>query len=401
MAFILQGKTILLGVAGSVAAHHAATLASHLAQAGAQVDVVMTHEATQFIGALTFETITHRPVVTDTLSLLPDSSIAHIAMAKRADVFVIAPATAPILAKLAHGFADDPISAAALATRAPLVIAPAIEPALWENATTRENVRQLCARGATLVEPGSGRNWLVDVDTIIDATRAVLGRQGDLAQRKIVITAGGTQEAIDPVRVIANLSSGRMGFALAEAARDRGAQVTLIAGVTHLRVPRGGIELLSAPTWAKMWDVVLREIQHADALIMSAAVTDFRPVKSAKQKIKPSADETFVLELVRNQDILGEVARASSRLVPSDPHPAVVVGFAAETEDVQKNARKKLESKNLDLIVAHPVAETALSETARSWWIPRHTSRAVELPVMAKEEFAGKILDFIAEQLRR
>jgi phosphopantothenoylcysteine decarboxylase/phosphopantothenate--cysteine ligase len=399
MVRILQNKNVVLGVTGSIAAYKAATIASQLTQAGAQVDVVMTREATQFIGALTFEALTHRHVVTDVMTMLPDSTIGHVAMAKRADVFVIAPATAHILAKLAHGLADDAVSATALDTRAPLILAPAMETGMWENAATQENVAKLAARGAVIVEPGighlasgaSGRGRLADGDDIVDAIRAALGRGGDLANRKIVVTAGGTQEPIDPVRVIANHSSGKMGFAIAQAARDRGARVTLIAGITALRVP-GSIEYVSVQTAAQMRDAVLRAIPNADALVMAAAVADFRPARIAEQKIKKDKTETLTLELTRNPDILQQVAALASR-------PALVIGFAAETQELLANARAKLKAKNLDLIVANPVPSSFASDIDQATLIERGGA-VTELPAMRKEELAERILDFVAARLR-
>ncbi len=404
MIRVLQTKTILLGVTGSIAAYKAATLASQLTQAGARVDVVMTREATQFIGALTFEALTHRYVATDVMALLPDSQIAHVAMAHRADLFLIAPATAHLLAKLAHGLADDAVSATALDTRAPLVIAPAMETGMWEHPATQANVATLVARGAVIVEPGigplasgaSGRGRLADLDDIVDTVRAVLGRAGDLAQRKIVVTAGGTQEPLDPVRVLANRSSGKMGFALAAGARDRGARVTLIAGATSLRVPRG-VEFVAAPTAREMRDAVLGAIGDADALVMAAAVADFRPARAAEEKIKKGSAETLTLELVRNPDILQEVA---SRLPPADRRPLLVIGFAAETQDLLANARAKLEVKNLDLIVANPVPQSFGADIEAATLLTRDGA-AMELSPLPKEELAEKVLDFVSAKLAR
>ncbi len=404
---ILQNKYILLGVTGSIAAFKAAGLASQLTQAGARVDVVMTREATRFVGAMTFESLTHRHVVTDVMELLPDSQIGHVAMAKRADVFVIAPATAHTIAKLAQGFADDAVSATALDTRAPLIIAPAMETGMWENVVTQDNVSKLKARGAMIVEPSSGhlasgasgKGRLAEVDDIVDTIRAVLGRTGDLANRKIVVTAGGTQEAIDPVRVIANHSSGKMGFAIAQAGRDRGARVALIGGVTHLRVPLG-VEFVSARSAREMRDAVMDEIVDADVLVMAAAVADFRPAQAAEQKIKKGNAETFTLELVRNPDILKEVAewkgkkgnKGNNALSPATRHSPLVIGFAAETQDLLENARAKLESKNLDLIVANPVPQTFASDLDQATLIARGGALTA-LPPMKKEELAEKILD--------
>ncbi len=396
---VLHNKHIVLGVTGSIAAFKAVHLASQLTQLGAKVDVAMTREATQFVAPLTFESLTRRHVVADVMELLPDSQIGHVAMAKRADLFIIAPATAHTIAKLAHGLADDAVSATALDTRAPILIAPAMETGMWENAVTQENVEKLKTRGAVIVEPGvghlasgaSGKGRLAEVEEIIDVIRVTLGRGGDLANRKIVVTAGGTQEAIDPVRTIANHSSGKMGLALAERARDRGARVTLIAGVMSLRVPRG-IEVVPATSTIAMRDAVMNAVGDADALIMAAAVADFRPAKSAEQKIKKSKEEKIVLELVKNPDILQEVSFALMRRT-------VLVGFAAETQDLIANARVKLEAKNLDLIVANPVPQSFGSELDRATLITRG-GVVTELQPMLKEDLAEKVLDFVAERLK-
>jgi len=415
MIRILQGKTILLGVTGSIAAYKAAMLASQLTQAGANVDVVMTREATLFVGPLTFESLTHRHIVTDVMQLLPNSEIGHVAMAQRADLFVIAPATANTIAKIAHGLADDAVSATVLDSRAPLIIAPAMETRMWENMVTQDNVATLKARGAIIVEPGegrlasgaSGRGRLADLDDIIDTIRATLGRNGDLAKRKIVVTAGGTQEPIDPVRVIANHSSGKMGFAIAQAARDRGAQVTLIAGVTSLRFPRG-MSIVSAVTAQAMREAVMREIVDADALIMAAAVADFRPAQASEQKIKKGNEETLTLELVKNPDILKEVAEWKKKgnkvtegtgvsPLATRHSPLIVVGFAAETQDLLANARAKLESKNMDLIVANPVPSSFASDIDQATLIERDGATTELLP-MPKEELAEKILDFLVKR---
>ncbi|MBI3742584.1 MAG: bifunctional phosphopantothenoylcysteine decarboxylase/phosphopantothenate--cysteine ligase CoaBC, partial [Chloroflexi bacterium] len=334
MIRVLRNKNILLGVTGSIAAFKAAYLASQLAQNGANVDVVMTREAQQFTGKLTFEAITHRHVVTNQMELLPNAEIGHVALAKRADVFVIAPATANMLAKLAHGFADDAVSATALDTRAPLLIAPAMETGMWEHPATQINLKTLMARGAQLIEPNvghlasgaRGKGRMAEPEEIIDVLRATLGREGDLARKKIIVTAGGTMEAIDPVRVITNHSSGKMGFALAQAARDRGARVTLITGTTSLRVPRG-MECVSAPSAREMREAVIKEIADADALLMAAAVADFRPAQPAEQKIKKGKAETLTVELVRNPDILADVK--SEKQKAKSGKPFMVVGFAA------------------------------------------------------------------------
>lgn len=403
MTRILQDKTVLLGVTGSIAAFKAASLASQLTQAGAAVDVVMTREAAQFVTPLTFESLTHRHVVTDVMALLPDSQIGHVAMAHRADAFVIAPATAHTIAKITHGLADDAVSATALDTRAPLIIAPAMETGMWENAATQENISRLMARGAVIVEPVmghlasgmSGKGRMADVEDIIDNLRATLGHKGDLQGRRIVVTAGGTQEPIDPVRFIANHSSGKMGYALAEEARDRGARVMLISGPTMLRIPRG-MEFESTVRACDMRDAVLRALKDADALVMAAAVADFQPTQVAPEKIKRAKVPSLTLELVPAPDILREVAQ--SRQATSKPF--VVVGFAAETQELLENARAKLESKNLDLIVANPVPQSFGSDAEMATIIERG-GRANRLSSMSKQDLANKILDLVAERLTK
>jgi phosphopantothenoylcysteine decarboxylase / phosphopantothenate---cysteine ligase len=396
---VFQHKRILLGVTGSIAAYKAAQLASQLTQLGAEVDVVMTREATQFVAPLTFASLTHRHVVTDVLELLPDVQIGHVALAKRADLFIIAPITAHTIAKLAHGFADDAISATALDTRAPILIAPAMETGMWENVATQDNVKLLLARGVKVIEPGvghlasgaSGKGRMADLDEIIDVIRTTLGCSGKLANCRMLVTAGSTQEAIDPVRAIANHSSGKMGLALAEGARDRGARVTLIAGSTSLRMPRG-MEIIHVTSAIGMRDAVMNRIGDSDALIMAAAVADFRPAKSTEQKIKKGKEDKITLELVKNPDILQEVSFALMRRT-------VLVGFAAETQELIANARAKLEAKNLDLIVANPVPQSFASDMDQATLITRG-GVITELPPMLKEDLADKVLDFVEEKLK-
>lgn len=402
MIRVLKDKHIVLGVTGSIAAFKAAGLASQLTQAGANVDVVMTREAAQFITPLTLESLTHRPVVTDVMALLANSEIGHVALGRGADLLLVAPATAHTIAKLALGLADDAVSATALDTRAPLVIAPAMETGMWEHAATRENVQKLAARGAVVVEPdvghlasgASGLGRLAELDDIIDVVRATLGRDGDLAGRKIVVTAGGTQEPMDPVRVIANHSSGKMGFALAECARDRGARVTLIAGTTALRTPRG-MEFMTATQACEMQDAVLGSITDTDALIMAAAVADFRPARAEEQKIKKGDTDTLTLQLVKNPDILRQVKAWREQT----HHAMIVVGFAAETQDLVANAQAKLQAKQLDLIVANPVPQSFGSDKEQAILIERG-GPVREMPPLTKEELAEEILGFIAKRLQ-
>jgi phosphopantothenoylcysteine decarboxylase/phosphopantothenate--cysteine ligase len=341
---MLTDKTIVLGVTGSIAAYKAADLASKLVQAGVRVNVVMTEAATKFVTPLTFRSLTNRPVVTS-MWQSSERGIGHITIADDADIVVIAPATANAIAKLAAGIADDMLTATVLATRAPVIIAPAMHANMFSNQVTQDNLARLRARGFTIVGPtrghlasgDTGPGRLAETQQIMDAISKVLARSHDLDGKRIVVTAGGTQEPIDPVRFIGNRSSGKMGLALAEAARDRGAEVTMITAPSHLPEP-AGIEVISVITATEMKRAVTKAVKKADALIMAAAVADYQPKSPAKSKIKKDSP-SLTLELTRTPDILSEVKGDFLR-----------VGFAAESEDMVANARKKLAQKNLDLI---------------------------------------------------
>ncbi|MCJ7516331.1 MAG: bifunctional phosphopantothenoylcysteine decarboxylase/phosphopantothenate--cysteine ligase CoaBC, partial [Dehalococcoidia bacterium] len=347
----LKGKTVVLGVAGSIAAYKAVELASQLTQAGAQVEVIMTEAATEFIMPLTFRSITGRPVVTRMFELASEYSVEHVALAEAADVVVIAPATADIIARMAAGMADDMVSCTVLATKAPIILAPAMHAAMYQNRITQDNLAKLKARGFITVGPDYGRlasggvgiGRLVDVNEILGTIYQVLGRNSDLIGRGIVVTAGGTQEPVDPVRCLTNRSSGRMGYALAEAARDRGARVTLISAPTALPKPVG-IDVVNTGTAQEMYEAVKKAVVKADALIMAAAVADYRPKKVSKGKIKREQASGLTIELERTLDILGEVKGKFLR-----------VGFAAESENLVANAKAKLEKKRLDIVVANDI----------------------------------------------
>lgn len=392
---MIKGKTVVLGVTGSIAAYKAAELASQLTQAGARVEVVMTEAATKFITPLTFRNITGRPVVTQMFELTSEYSVEHVALAEVADVVVIAPATANTIAKIAAGIADDMLSCTVLATRAPVVIAPAMDVNMYENQVTQENIARLKARGFTFVGPGYGRlasgkmglGRLVDVSEIMAAISQVLGKGGDLYGKRLVVTAGGTQEPIDPVRCLTNRSSGRMGYAIAEAARDRGASVVLITAPTALPRPYG-MEVVEVTTAQEMYEAVRRAVGKADALIMAAAVADYRPRKVSQSKIKRDRAERLTLELERTPDILGEVKGSFLR-----------VGFAAESEDMIANAREKLNRKQLDLIVANDVSAIG-AETNRVVLIDS-AGISEELPMLPKREVAERVLDKVASLLNK
>ncbi|MGE5140825.1 MAG: bifunctional phosphopantothenoylcysteine decarboxylase/phosphopantothenate--cysteine ligase CoaBC [Rudaea sp.] len=400
---IFQDKNIVLGITGSIAAYKAVALASQLHQWGARVRVAMTPAATHFVGPLTFESLTGFPVATDVLSLGPDSSIEHVRLAKDADLLVIAPATANTIARLASGLADDVISAIALDTRAPILIAPAMETGMWENPATQENVNRLRDRGVLFVEPGtghlasgaSGPGRLADNERIFSAMRSIFGRYGDLVGRRVVVSSGGTSEAIDPVRFITNHSSGRMGFALAEEALLRGADVELITTVTS-GAPIGA-RITRVETTGELYQAVLDRTCDSDVLIMAAAPADFRPVRAAEKKIKKEQSEKFSVEMIRNPDVLEAVARRREQ----DPcaGPRVTVGFAAETDSLIDNARSKLERKRLDLIVANPVPQTFGSDQIQATLLDA-LGEVIELDPMPKGQLARIIFDRIEPRLR-
>ena len=393
---MIREKNIILGVTGSIAAYKAVELASKLAQEGARVNVVMTSSAQEFVTPMTFRTVTQQPVVTEMFDIASEFSAAHIALAERADVVVIAPATANVIAKLACGIADDMLCCTVLATKAPVILAPAMHSNMYENQVTQENVSKLKARGFTFVGPAYGRlaggarglGRFAEIEEILGTIHQVLGRGGNLAGRRIVVSAGGTREPIDPVRVIGNRSSGKMGYAIAEAARDRGADVVLVSAPTALNPPVG-MEVVQVETTIQMRDAIVNATAKADAVIMAAAPADFRPVATAESKIKRKA-ETITLELVENPDILGAVRSDLIR-----------VGFAAESENVVENATEKLKRKNLDLIAANDITATDSGfdvDTNKVVIIDR-AGNVEDLPLMSKYEVANRILDKVVALL--
>ncbi len=395
---MLANKTIVLGITGGIAAYKAADLASKLTQEGAKVEVIMTEAATKLISPLTLGALTQTKVVTDMFEPTSEYNLEHIALAEAADVVVIAPATANTIAKITAGIADNMLTSVVLATKAPIIIAPAMNVNMWQNSITQENIARLKARGFVIVDPAYGRlasgaighGRLAEIETIIGTIKQVLGRKGDLAGKRIVVTAGGTQEPIDPVRHIGNRSSGKMGYAVAEAARDRGATVTLISAPASLPEP-AGIEVINVQTASQMKEAVAKAVIKADALIMAAAVADYQPRAVSKAKIKKDAP-SLTLELVRTPDILTEVKGNF-----------IKVGFAAESEDVIANAKKKLEQKKLDLIVANDItaADSGFGADTNKVTIIDRDGRAEELPLLSKREVAEKILDRIAEFIKK
>ena len=393
---MFKGKNVVLGVTGSIAVYKAVDIASKLTQRGLCVDVVMTKAAMQFVTPLTFRSITHRPVVTDMFELSSEFSVEHVALAERADVVVISPATADAIAKLAAGIADEMLFSTVLATRAPVILAPAMDVGMWQNSITQENLAKLRSRGFTIVGPGYGRlasglvgmGRFIENEEILGTIYHVLGRKGDLAEKQIVVSAGGTQEPIDVVRYIGNRSSGKMGYAVAEAARDRGAVVTLVTGPTALPAPPG-VDVMLVQTAEQMRDAVIKAVAAADVLIMAAAVADYRPATVTEGKIKREAD-TLNLELVKTSDILGEVKG-----------DIIKVGFAAESGDLIARATEKLRKKQLDLIVVNDISAKDSgfdTDTNRVTFIDRE-GKAEQLPLMLKSEVAHKILDRVVALL--
>jgi phosphopantothenoylcysteine decarboxylase/phosphopantothenate--cysteine ligase len=393
----LEGRHIALGVTGSISAYKAADLASKLRQAGARVEVVMTPAAAQFVTPLTFQSLTGRPVVLDMFAA--EEAEAHVEVARRADALVIAPASADCMANLASGRTADMVTLTALATVAPVLVAPAMDSQMWAHPATQANVETLRARGVTFVGPAEGRlasgrmgaGRLAEPAAIVGALRALLGRsRGDLSGRHVVVSAGPTQEPIDPVRYVGNRSSGKMGFAIAEAARDRGARVTLVTGPVALETPPG-IERRDVSTVAQMLAVLQEVTATGDALVMSAAPADFRPENPASQKMKKTpGQESMRIDLAKNPDILASL-----------PAGGVRVGFAAETENLAENAVAKLASKRLAFIVANDVtaAGSGFGTETNQVTIFHDDGRVDALPLMSKYAVAHAILDAIAARL--
>jgi len=392
---MLHGRRIVLGVCGSIAAYKAADLASKLVQAGAAVDVILTSAAQQFVTPLTFRGLTAR-VFTDMYE--PNSSLAeeHVELARAADAVVIAPASATTIARIAHGIADDMLALTVLATVAPVLIAPAMDGQMWDNAATRANVDTLTRRGIIFVGPGegrlasgrSGRGRLVDTDMLMGALRFTLGRAGDLAGRRLLVSAGGTHEPLDPVRYVGNRSSGKMGFAIAEAARDRGAEVTLVAGPVSLATPYG-VHRVDVNTTAEMAAALRNSAASCHALIMAAAPADFRPARPADQKIKRTGD-AIAVDLVPNEDI---IAGLTGDLIK--------VGFAAETQDVLVNAHAKIAKKGLDLIAANDVtaADAGFATDTNRVSLISAAGEIEQLPLLSKYDVGNRILDRVARLL--
>jgi phosphopantothenoylcysteine decarboxylase/phosphopantothenate--cysteine ligase len=399
---MLVNKTIVLGITGGVAAYKAVDLASKLTQAGARVNVVMTKSAMEFVTPLTFRSITGNDVSTEMYGPNALPGITHITWADAADLVAIVPATANIIAELANGIADDMLTCIVLATKAPVLVAPAMHTNMFENPATQDNLARLKARGFTVIEPEYGRlasgamgkGRLAEVGKIMGAIQQVLGRTGDLAGRRIVVTAGGTREAIDPVRFIGNRSSGKMGYAVAEAARDRGAQVTLITAPAALPDPVG-VDTVHITSAAQMKEAVAKATAKTEALIMAAAVADYQPKSPATGKIKKAvAGPEFSLELTKTPDVLADVKGDFLR-----------IGFAAESGDrLIEHARKdELERKQLDLVVANDISapDSGFDVDTNKVIIIDKQGNLEDLPLMSKREVAERVLDRVVGMLSK
>ena len=391
---MLSGKHVVLGVTGGIAAYKACEVVSRLRKLHAEVDVIMTENATRLVQPLTFETLSNRPVCVDTFSRIESWDVKHISLAQKADIMVVAPATANIMAKLAHGIADDMLSTTLLATKAPILLAPAMNTGMWTAEATQQNLQTLLGRGVKTVGPGSG--FLACGDTgsgrmsepveIVEAIQAILCPKRDLEGMKVLITAGPTVERIDPVRYLTNDSSGKMGYAIAEAAQKRGAEVTLVSGPVHIPVP-AGVTVVPVTSTLSLYECMMAHCEKQDIIIQAAAPADYRVEHIADQKIKKQSGEPFTLTLVENPDIAKAVGQ---RKQPGQ----ILVGFAAETQNVLANAQSKLEKKNLDLIVANDVTAEGAGfgvDTNIVTLITR--SGSTPLPKMTKREVADRILD--------
>src|SRR5574341_87593 len=399
---LLKDKHILLGVTGSIAAYKAADLASKLTQAGALVDTILNQAATQFITPLTFQSVTGRQAYADLWG--DDEHVIHVGLVESAALLVIAPATADVMAKMAHGLANDLLTVTALAARCPVLIAPAMDGGMFAHPATQANLKTLVERGAIVVGPVegrmasglSGKGRMVEPPELLGHVRLALSRRGPFAGKKFVVTAGGTRESIDPVRFISNHSSGKQGFALAQAALDLGANVILITGPNTLPTPVGA-ERVDVRSAADMAEAVLKACHDAEALIMAAAGADFRPETEAGQKIKRGTVDGYDLRLTKTADILMAVAEQKERL----GKPTLTVGFGAETQNVIENAREKALKKKLSLIVANDVTapDSGFFVDTNRVTIVDAGGGASELPVLSKAEVAEAVCERIERLL--
>jgi phosphopantothenoylcysteine decarboxylase/phosphopantothenate--cysteine ligase len=398
---MLKGREIVLGVTGGIAAYKAAEFVRLLARKGANVHVVMSQNAQEFVTPLTFQTLSGNPVMTDLFTLIEDEKIGHIALADLAELIVILPATANIIGKIATGIADDFLSTMVMASKAPVFFVPSMNVHMWQNQALQKNIQVLLESGYQIIEPGEGElacHWygkgrLAELDEVVEKVEDLFS-QKDLKGERILITAGPTQEPIDPVRFITNRSSGKMGYALAKVARRRGAEVILVTGPTLLSLPRRDIEVVPVQTAAEMREAVLGHMEGCTVVIKAAAVSDYRPRMISQAKLK-KAEPHYSLELERTTDILGEIGERKG--------DRIVVGFAAETEDLIAHARKKLLEKNLDLIVVNDVTkpDSGFSSDTNQVKILFPSGEVKDHPVMSKEEVSQLILDDVANLLKQ
>jgi phosphopantothenoylcysteine decarboxylase/phosphopantothenate--cysteine ligase len=393
----MEGKRILLGVTGGIAAYKSADLVRRLMERGAEVQVVMTAGARQFVTPTTFQALSGKPVRTDLWDAAAEAAMGHIELARWADLILVAPASADFLARLTHGLADDLLTTLCLATTAPLVVAPAMNHMMWRNAATRANVELLSSRGVRLLGPGvgdqacgeTGPGRMLEPLDIASQVSLMLSRQsGPLQGRQIVVTAGPTRECIDPVRFVSNRSSGKMGFAMAQALQEAGATVVLVSGPVSLATPPG-VRRVDVESAEQMYEAVRRELPGTAIFVGTAAVADYRPICCADQKIKKKT-ETLALELTRTTDILAQVSRAANR--------PFVVGFAAETTAVEQHARAKLLAKDLDMIAANEVGHTKAFDCDENALLVLWKEGRIELPSSGKRELARALTALIVER---
>lgn len=408
---MLRDKQIVVGVTGGIAAYKAADLVSRLVKAGAGVHVIMTRSACEFVAPLTFQTLSRNPVVTDMFAQPGEWEVKHVSLADRADLLVVVPATANIIGKTAHGVADDMLSTTIMATSAPVLFAPAMNVHMYENPVVQNNIKLLAGLGYHFVEPAAGRlacgyegrGRLADIDIVfaritelINAPKDSGGGQGrpagsgfDFNGKTVLVTAGPTREAIDPVRFITNASTGKMGYAVARAAAERGARVVLVSGPTNLDPPPG-VELVRVNSALDMQAAVEKHFSHCDVVVKTAAVADYRPKKKAARKKKKGPEDT-TLELTRNPDILYALGQKKGS--------RILVGFAAETDNLEKYAREKIAKKNLDFIVANDVTtpDAGFGTDTNIVKIIYPDGRVDDLPCLSKSEVAHRILDRVVK----
>ena len=399
----LRGRFIVLGVTGSIAAYKSIELARRLTQAGATVQVVMSRSATEFVRPITFQALTYRPVEVDMFQIQDERAAGHVAMGREANVIVVAPATAHVISRLANGMADDLIATTVLATSAPVVIAPAMETHMWQNPATQENIARLRARGVRVVDPESGPlasgdvgpGRLASLEKIEAAVVDALSSSAALAGRRVIVTAGPTVEAIDPVRFVSNRSSGKMGYAIAQAARDAGAEVTLVTGPTALRAPNG-VRVIPVESAEDMQDAVLAVLPEMDAVVMAAAIADYRPLEVSHRKIKKrDAGSELTIRMTENPDVLKAIIAARRP-------KTIVVGFKAESGEATAEAERMLREKKVDLVIANDISDPSSvfgSDTDRVTFVSADGVEA--LPVLAKTEVARRLVAKLAERLAR